>query len=261
MEKRTTALTVLNTVGFIAIIVLNALANALPLNGKNTGEISDAYPNLFVPAGLTFAIWGVIYTLLAAFIVYSIIATVRKNISSDFIEQIGPWFIISSVLNVLWIVAWHWEVIPLTLILMLMLFATLIKIYLTLEEFETKDNAALLVCVKLPFSVYLGWITVATIANVTALLVSLNWNGFGLAESFWAVLVILVAISITAIMILRRRNYAYSLVIIWALLGIWIKRSANTVTPDTAVELVSMIGLISLAVLVIVKAALTSQQK
>ncbi len=134
MKKHTALYTILNVAGFIATLLINALANILPFNGRTTGEISDSYPNLFVPANITFSIWSVIYALLAAFIVYSIFASARKkpDRSKDFIATIGPWFFVSSIFNVLWIIAWHAEIIPLTLLLMLFFFATLLRIYVLL---------------------------------------------------------------------------------------------------------------------------------
>ncbi|MGI9256249.1 MAG: tryptophan-rich sensory protein [Salinispira sp.] len=266
MKKHTALYTILNVAGFIATLLINALANILPFNGRTTGEISDSYPNLFVPANITFSIWSVIYTLLAAFIVYSIFASARKkpDRSRDFIATIGPWFFVSSIFNVLWIIAWHAEIIPLTLLLMLFFFAALLRIYVLLGIGAAGGTGSAgvvgaggtrtirRICVELPFSVYVGWVTVATIANVTAFLVSVNWNGFGIAESFWTVLVIVTAVLITGFMIIRKRDYGYTLVVMWALFGIWLKRS-SVESPTSSVAVFSMLGVIILAAMLVLR--------
>lgn len=253
MKKQSLLFTILNIAGFVATVIINWLANSLPLNGQRTGDVSDAYPNLFVPANITFAIWGVIYALLTAFIIYNIVASRKEGAENAFIGEIGPWFFVASIINVFWIIAWHWNLIFLTLILMLLLLACLIKIYLTLKGGSSSVRVRRYL-VELPFSVYLGWITVATIANLTAFLVSLNWNGFGIAESFWAGLVIITAVIITVFMILRQKDYAYALVVIWALFGIWLKRSnAVSTVPDLAVEVVAMGGLLLLVLVIVLQ--------
>jgi len=238
----------LNLLGFAATLVLNALANILPLNGKQTGELSDSYPNLFVPAGLTFSIWGVIYLLLTAFIVYQLVCVVRGSRDRGFLDRIGPLFLISSVANSLWIVAWHWQLVPLSLLLMLVLLGSLIAMYLRLEIGRGDKERARKLLVELPFSVYLGWITVATIANTTALLVDAGWGGLGLSEVFWAVLVIIAALVITALMLYTRGDVAYALVVLWALLGIYLKRTAVALPTDDGVELAALLGVLLVGV-------------
>ncbi len=195
-------------VGFLGTVIVNGLANALPLNNKATSELSDQYPNLFVPAGLTFSIWGVIYILLAIFVIYGLIIAIKKNTQkSDFIENIGILFFISSLANVGWIFAWHYEILPLSLIIMLVLLGTLSTIYLRLRIGKSDSTRSEKYLAHLPFSVYLGWITIATIANVTALLVDVNWNIFGLGEQFWAVAVIIVGIAIALSVLFHTKRY------------------------------------------------------
>jgi hypothetical protein len=209
---------------FLTVIV-NSLANIIPIGGKYTGELSDNIPNLFVPAGITFAIWGVIYILIIIFSIYlgRDFLKVEKTTKS-FLEKTSYFFIIASIANILWIFLWHYEQVLLSLLAMILLFASLLAIYLRLnigiERVSRKD----MLCIHLPISVYLGWITVATIANVTAVLVKINWDGFGLSEDIWTIFVIVVAMLITILVLLKRKDYAYSGVIIWALLGIYLKR-------------------------------------
>jgi hypothetical protein len=244
-SRRVLSLSILNLLGFLGTVVVNGLANALPLNNKTTGELSDLYPNLFVPAGLTFAIWGLIYVLLAIFVIYQLIPSVRRDAQKiDFVQRIGLLFFISSIANIGWIFAWHYQILPLSLVLMLVLLGCLLAIYLRLNIGKSEATKAEKYSVHLPFSVYLGWITIATIANVTALLVDINWNTWGLGEQFWAVAVIIVGIAIALSILFTRKDIFYSLVVDWALLGILIKRLSVTTVPDQSVVVVTIVGLV-----------------
>ena len=252
-RQRNQILLFLNIIGFLGVIIVNALANALPLNGKNTGQLSDQYPNLFVPAGLTFSIWGVIYLLLVIFIIYHIIAIARRDVEGlSAIGRMGGWFFLSSIFNMAWIFAWHYELVPLSLVIMLLLLASLIVIYLRLDVGRADAGNTEKYLVHLPFSVYLGWITIATIANVTALLVDVNWNRFGLSEQFWAILVIIVGIAIALTVLIRRQDIFYCLVVDWALLGIWLKRTADP-TPAQGVIIITLIGLVIITIGIVVQ--------
>jgi len=243
-KNRLLSLSILNLIGFLGTIIVNGLANAIPLNNKTTGELSDQFPNLFVPAALTFSIWGVIYILLAIFVIYELIIAIKEGTQkSAFIENIGILFFISSLANIGWIFAWHYEVLPLSLVLMLVILGSLIAIYLRLRIGKSDSTRSEKYLVHLPFSVYLGWITIATIANVTALLVDVNWNTFGLGEQFWAVAVIIVGIAIALSVLFTRRDIYYCLVVDWALLGILLKRLADS-TPVQSVIIISIIGMV-----------------
>lgn len=238
-------LSVLNLLGFLGTVAVNALANILPINNITTGALSDLYPNLFVPTGLTFAIWGLIYVLLGIFVIYPLIPSVRRDPQKvDFVQKIGPLFFISCLANIGWIFAWHYQILPLSLILMLILLGCLLFIYLRLNVGKSETTRAERYFAHLPFSVYLGWITIATIANVTALLVNTNWNTWGLGEQFWAVAVIIVGIAIALSMLFTRKDIYYSLVVDWALLGILLKRLSVTTVPDQSVVIVTIVGLV-----------------
>jgi len=239
------SLSILNLLGFLGTVVVNALATTLPINNKTTGELSDMYPNLFTPAGLTFAIWGLIYVLLAIFVVYQLIPSVRRDARKvDFVRRIGPLFFISCLANIGWIFAWHYEMVSLSMVLMLILLGCLLAIYLRLNIGKSEAPKAEKYFVHLPFSVYLGWITIATIANVTALLVNINWSAWGLGEQFWAVAVIIVGIAIALSVLFTRKDIFYCLVVDWALLGILIKRLSVTTVPDQSVVVVTIVGLV-----------------
>jgi len=219
-------LSILNLAAFAAVIIVNTMAATLPLNGLGTGELSDLYPNLFVPAGLTFSIWGIIYLLLGGFSVYGVIASFNRNMDTSFLSIIGPWFILSSAANVSWIFAWHWKKLGLSLIIMLILLFTLIIIYQKTSSAAAGERTGAFFLTRLPFSIYLGWITVATIANATALLVNVKWGGFGLSDSVWTIIMITAAVLITCLVIFSKGDWAYSLVVLWAFLGIILKRSS-----------------------------------
>jgi len=243
-----------NIIGFLATIIVNALANLLPLNNKTTGELSDQYPNLFVPAGLTFSIWGVIYLLLGIFSIYQVIYIFKENKgSSSFIDKIGGLFILASAANVGWIFAWHYEMVAISLIIMIILLGSLLAIYLRLGIGRASVSKKERYLVHLPFSVYLGWITIATIANVTSLLVDIRWIRFGLTEEFWTILVILIGIAIAMIMLFNRKDLYYSIVIEWALLGILIKRLSVDPELILSVIITVIFGMVIIAVGIIIQ--------
>ena len=217
--------TLLSLLFFLIMIGVNALANILPINGLNTGEVSDMYPDLFAPTALTFSIWGLIYLLLALFILYRLGLFGGKE-STDVFEEIDIWFIVSSVANAAWIFAWHYLMIEVTVGLMLLIFISLAMINVRLHQMNLNTKEKFFI--RLPFSIYFGWITVATIANITALLVDLGWNGWNIAPQVWTSVIIIVGMLIGSITILKHKDIAYGSVIIWAYVGIVIKH----LSPD-----------------------------
>lgn len=236
------AIRLLNVLALVITLVINGLANALPLNGRMTGEISDSFPVLFTPAGYVFAIWGLIYLLLSAFAVYQALPAQRDN---PRLGRIGGWFIAASLFNSAWIFLWHYELFPLTMVAMLGLLVSLLVIYLRLEIGRSPASRAERLLVDLPFSVYLGWISVATIANAAVTLYDLGWNGGALGPLPWTVLVILVAAGLGAAMIFLRREVAYPLVLVWAFVGIAVRQSGTPAVAITAaLAAAAMLGLL-----------------
>lgn len=213
---------------FIAMITVNYLANALPIGGVTTGEASDSYANLFTPAGLTFSIWGLIYLLLGVFVVFFCIKFGEKSEKkmNALLDKTGKIFIVNALSNISWIFAWHYGLIPLSVVIMLVLLGSLIMLadLLNKEKLSLSEKTWLL----LPFSIYFGWITVATIANITVLLVSLNWDGFGIAENIWTIIILLVGATIGILRTIKDKNIPYILVLVWAYGGIWLKHSSET---------------------------------
>lgn len=208
---------------FVVMVTVNALANILPINGITTGDISDAYPNLFAPAGVTFSIWGVIYLLLAVYTVFQLGLFNRKSVKKHdrLLDHLSTWFLISSLINSVWIFAWHYQYVGVSAFLLVGLLIVLIKIA---ELLRTQKQAGWENWViSTPFFVYFGWVTVAAIANITIWLVSLGWNGFGLSDEFWTVAILLVGAAIGIARLLRDRKIEYGLVLIWAYFGIGLK--------------------------------------
>ncbi len=222
----------INLILFAGMVVMNYLANALPLNGKTTGQLSDAYPNLFTPAGVTFSIWGVIYILLLIFCVIQFTTSYQAVIS-----RIG-WLIgLTCVFNALWIVAWHYERLPLSLILMLGLLVSLIWINVFIRDLPDAF-------IKAGFGIYLGWICIATIANVTALLVNFGWDGSAISGQTWTIIMILAGAVIVSVTIWRLENPFIGMAVVWAFAGIMIKRQAD----NRAIFITAAVMMVAVAV-------------
>ncbi len=217
---------ILVPVTYLGMIVMNWLANALPINGVTAGGVSDSYPNLFAPAGIAFSIWGLIYLMLGAYTLWQtgLFQQDKGSHRNELYHTVGIYFTVSSVANALWIMAWHHFNMGLALLLITVMLVCLILIAsrLSQEEFTLKEKAFIAV----PFSVYFGWITVATIANVTILLVSIGWDGFGLAEATWTVIILITGLIIGIARMLKDSSAAYGLVFIWAYTGILIKHTS-----------------------------------
>jgi hypothetical protein len=209
IKMNTTILKISTLLAFIIMVTVNYLAVLLPLGGRTTGQISDKYPNLFAPAGYAFSIWGLIYTLLGIYVVYQLF-----HDTDDLIAKVNRIFILNALFNASWIFAWHYDQIWLSVIIMAGLLVTLIMIADVIHNRAVTRKETWLV--RLPFSVYFGWITVATIANVTVFLVYIGWNRFGFSESFWTVLALLAGALIGSWRMLCDRNIPYGLVFIWA---------------------------------------------
>jgi hypothetical protein len=205
-------------------IAINVLADALPINGLNTGKISDTFHVYFVPAGYVFAIWGIIYIGMIAYAVYQALPAQREN---PRLQATGWWVVLGGLANSVWIFLWHYEQFVGTLGAMLILLATLIAVYQRLGIGQTKVSTGETWAVRVPFSIYLGWITVATVANVSDVLDFLKWNQFGISDAAWMVIILGAVLVIAGLMNFLRRDVAYALVLLWALAGIAAKFPAE----------------------------------
>ncbi len=222
---------VINLLAVAATLVVNGLANALPLNGHSTGEISDQFKVYFVPAGYVFAIWGVIYIGLIAWAIYQALPAQREN---PHFRRLGYWLALSCLANIVWLFLWHYEVFGLTIVVMLVLLLSLIVIYWRLGIGRRSITAAERWCVSIPVSIYLGWITVATIANAVDVLDCLSWNGWGIAPEIWAVIMLVAGLGLAVAMSFTRGDIVYPLVLVWAFVGIAVKQAGTPLVANTA---------------------------
>ncbi len=238
-------LQLLNIVGFSGMVVVNILANALPINNLDTGQIADMFPNLFTPAGFTFSIWGLIYLLLAIFVVYQGKGVYGKKVKElDYVQRIGYLFFTSCIFNIIWIFTWHYLYIGLSLVTMIILLLILLELYKKLNSEKSNEKGEFIT--RIAFSIYLGWITIATVANVTVFLVDINWGGFGLTDVFWMVVITIVATAIVILFMKKNRDPFYSLVALWAFFGIIYERlTADQV--EIAVVIVVALCMIAIA--------------
>lgn len=233
-------LAIANVLAFLAVLVINYLAVNLPIGGMTTGALSDLYPNLFTPAGLTFSIWGLIYLLVFGFVIWQLIDLYRKK-SIGITKKIGIWFLLSCVTNIAWIFAWHYQQLLLSVIIMILFLIVIIivgkKASLGKKIWTWKDK----LLIQIPFSLYLWRISVATIANITTLLVTIGWNMWWMTDVFWTTVVIIVATLLALMSLWKKYDIIYALVVIWAFLWIVIKRLA--VDPVYSMSILWTLGI------------------
>ena len=240
----------LSLILFSLVIYTNYLANALPIGGVTTGEVSDLLDNLFTPTGFTFSIWGIIYLSLFIFLISLFRISEDKK---PFISKVLVLFNINCLLNISWIFAWHYMLFPLSLIIMLGLLYTLILISRVIKTYYIDLNSSYLYNItSFSFNIYFGWITVATVANFTGLLISLDWGRFGISHDVWTALIICVATTIASITFIKNKAIWYLLPIIWAFYGIYFKHTNGVledVYPLIIYSLIFGMGVLSILIL------------
>jgi hypothetical protein len=264
----------INILLFAGMVYMNYLANALPINNRTTGAVSDSYPNLFVPAGITFSIWGIIYLLLAAYVALQFTSSLKEVAIAA-----GPLFALSCLLNALWIVAWHYDRLWISLAIMTGLLITLILINGTLRDMGngvagllsggggngagalagggagaaltggSSAGRGLMMLAKAAFGIYLGWICIATIANVTALLVGIGFTGGPVPEQIWAIALIAIGAVIVILSIPSLSNPWIGVAVVWAFAGIIIKRSGDY----PAIAITAIIALLAVAAVTVIR--------
>lgn len=222
----------LNILVVVAVIGFNALANSLPLNDRTTGQVAAQFDIYFMPAGYAFSIWGLIYLGLIAFAVYQALPGQRDN---PRLGRIDLLFWLSSLANITWLVFWHYELFALSVLAMLTLLLSLIGIYQSLEVGRAGVTLAEKWLVHTPFSIYLAWVSVATIANIASLLDYLNWNGGGLSPVLWTVILLIIALAIGAAVSLPRADAAYLLVLVWSFIAIAVMQNETPLVMATAI--------------------------
>jgi len=220
-----------NLVTVLIALTVNILASALPLNGQNTGEISDRFQVYFVPAGYVFAIWFFIFLGWIIFSIYQFLPSQKEN---QRLRRLGYLFALSNIVNAAWLFMWHYNFFGVSVLVMLSLLGLLIASYLRLDVNRVSVSTAERWSVDIPFSVYLGWITVATVANITSWLYSIDWNGIGISAPVWAIIMIIVASVVGFLMALTRRDVAYLFVLVWSFIGIAVKQAEVASVATTA---------------------------
>jgi hypothetical protein len=240
----------------LSTLAINYLSTALPINGMTPGEISDQFPVRFTPAGYVFAIWSIIYLGLIAYAVYQALPSQRLN---PRLRAIAWPFVLSCLANSLWIFAWHYGYFPLSLLLMIVLLGALITIYGRLRSAFPSVTALERWSTHLPFRIYLGWITVATIANTTIVLYDLGWRGAPLTEPLWAVIMLGVATVIGLFFALRLRDAAFTLVLVWAFVSIAVKQNDAPLVAYTAAGMTFVLALAAVSALVRRSSAQTTE--
>lgn len=254
---------ILNIVFFLAMITINALANIIPFGYGNTGTISRKYPNLFTPSPVTFSIWGVIYLLLSLFIIFQSGMFGNEIPAHNFVQIVGPWFIITCIMNIGWIFSWHYDVTWLSFVFIVGLLISLIILTSRLYPnsiWYARNMPPMHFLAKvsiITFDIYLGWICAATIANASALLVKLEWTRFGLSEEFWTVVAIIIGALLGVFFIITREKYMSAAAIIWAFCGIMIKHIsqegyAGRYPLIIAVLVVSIVAILSTSIIRII---------
>lgn len=208
----------------IAVILINVLANSLPINGITSGEVSDKFNSFFTPAGYVFSIWGLIYILLLGFSIYQLLP---KYGNRDVLNNINYLYVISCVLNGFWIFMWHYEQILISAILIILLLITLIAIYLKINKLN-RFNLIEKVFLKSTFSIYLAWISVATIANIFILFHDLNIDRLIFGEFIWTIILLAITTLIAFGINVKFKDYLFPLVIAWAFMGIGIENNSGS---------------------------------
>ncbi len=235
---------IVSCLAFAATLVVNALANILPINGMNTGEVSALYPSMFTPAGFTFSIWSLIYLLLLLYLIYQ--WWWREEL---WFTELSVWFWLSCVANASWIIAWHYLYPVASLLIMITLLFTLSRMFLLLQKHRVSFTINQILFAHLPFTVYFAWICVATIANASAVLVALPWDGSPLTETTWTVTMMVVASLLAVGIMTRYRVPAFGAVVVWALVGLYVRwQYANEILAQVIPFLAGLTGTVSLAV-------------
>jgi hypothetical protein len=225
-------LQVLNGIAFVSVVFINYLSNTGVMNGRTIGSLSDTIRSLFTPAGYAFSIWGLIYTFLLGFIIYQGRSLFVKVKNDDFVEKIGFWFIISCIANSAWVFFWIYEYIGISCICIFLLLFSLLKIVMNNSMQLQNVKKSKLLLVVLPFVIYSGWVTVASVANVSSYLVKIDWNGFGISAEIWTIIMIIIASLINIMVVFKRNMYAFAFVGAWALIAIGVANntSLNSIT-------------------------------
>ena len=251
MQTNTRTLIAANLLGLAAVLIVNYLAVSLPLFGKSTAQLSDQYTNLFVPAGITFSIWGVIYSWLLVWAGVQIAALFSPAMMTRIgpgVQKLGWTFLATCLYNIAWLFCWHLELVGLSIVGMLYLLTGIMQLNRRAGVGQFSEGRWEKWLAHAPFGIYQGWITIALIANVTAFLVAIRWSGWGVGESVWAVIMIVTGTLLACVMVWRQNNVFHGLAVAWALFGIYLKRNAAGDAPDVSTAAMAGMTLVLLFV-------------
>ncbi len=225
--RKVKTLALLNLIFFFIAFTVSSLSQLKFFGGATNGEISDKYSTIFTPAGVTFSIWGVIYLSLFGFTIYKLVQSDRSDacasVSQD-LSRIGYLFVINNIATTLWIFAFTYEYLLASMLLIIIQLITLTLIFIRLNLFNNDRLFANKLFTQFPLTIYFAWLCVATIANISLYLVSIQWDGFGIDPSIWAIIMIIVTVLLSVFIIMKKGNPFFGLVIMWALYGIILKR-------------------------------------
>lgn len=219
-----------NLIALLVTIGVNVMANTSTLNGLTTGEISKQYPNLFTPANVTFSVWSLIYLSLLAFAGYQLWLSFSKGHETElsaFIVRMKYWFLLNCLGNACWLFAWHYNLIWLSLLFMFLILFTLGKISANFRIAHPGAPLREKIFIHFPFGIYLGWISIATLANIFAFLASIGWSGWGVSQVAWTIVGMIIGTLAALFMIFRHNNLWYGLMCVWGFYGIILKREAE----------------------------------
>lgn len=212
----------LNALGTFIMIYVNYLSISLPLNNQTPQDISQRYQTIITPPSITFSIWSVIYLSLLCFIIYQITRLYKNELY--LVEKTGIWYFTSTLLNVVWLFVWHYEKIILSTVVMVLLFLNLIMLYKRIGIGEISVPTLDKIFMFFPFSIYTGWISIATVLNISVLLVYLNWNAFGIPHDWWGFIVISFVTCIGLAVVITKNDIFFGLTYLWALGGIFFSK-------------------------------------
>ena len=242
--KKQQTLSIVNLLAVIFAIGINYYSQIYTIQGYRVSDKSEEYNNLFTPAGYAFSIWGLIFIAILVFAIYQVYKTFVKKQTFDFISQTGWWFALANIANGLWIVAWLSDYTWLSVVVMLVILFSLMKIVINTNMERWRAPVKTIAFAWWPISIYAGWISVATIANIAAYLSKVGWDGGFLSPEAWTIVLIVIATSLNLILIFTRGMREFAAVGAWALIAIYVR---HQLTYET-IAITSLTGAIIILV-------------
>lgn len=244
-EKR---LAIINFLSVVLVLFVNYYSQVFGINGNRVSEVSDQYDNLFTPASYAFAIWGIIFLMLIAYSIHQIREAFFKASPSNSILSTGYYFLVANLMNATWVIVWLYEFTWLSVLVMLVLLASLLVIIVRNDLGRSEASLVLKVFTWWPIGIYAGWIAVATVANVSAYLAKIGWGGGFLSEVQWTLIMIAIAVGVNLYMVLVRNLRSFGLVGVWALFAIHVRHQGTYELIDTF----ALVGAMSLLFSVVI---------